>query len=107
MRDRAAFFRRTATADGYGNQQGGFAGTAYLTCWADFLEKTGNERIAAGRIEASRLGTLRVRSAAETLAVAMDDKVTVRGADWNIRSVAAMGRDGEMLEFVLETGVAL
>ena len=49
---------------------------------------------------------MRVRSAAETLAVQMDDMVQVRGQSWNIRSVAAVGRANEMIEFLLETGVA-
>jgi SPP1 family predicted phage head-tail adaptor len=106
MRDRAAFFRRVAASDGYGNEQSGFAAEPFLSCWADVLDKLGNERLEAGRLEASRVATLRVRSAAETLAVQMDDMVQVRGQSWNIRSVAAVGRANEMIEFLLETGVA-
>lgn len=107
MRDRAAFHRRAAGDDEYGNERLAFADAPFLTCWADILERMGREAVASGVVEASRMATLRVRFAPETSAILASDMVKVRGADWNIRSIAEVGRSGEMLEFLIETGVAI
>lgn len=106
MRDRAAFFRRQIVADGYGNERGAFPAEPFLSCWADMLERLGGERLEAGAIHAPRMATMRVRSAPETRAITEADMARVRGSDWNIRSIVAVGRNGEMLEFLLETEVA-
>ena len=77
-----------------------------FTVWADVRETTGKERLAAGRLEASRTATIRVRSTAMTKTISASDRLLARGAAWNILSAIAVGRDNAMIEFLCETGGA-
>lgn len=104
LRDRATFQRLVAGADIYGNTVNAWAD--HLTIWADVLESPGREAVAAGRIEAARSATMRVRRSPESLGLTAADRVFVRGRVWNIRSIGDVGRDRTMLELVIEVGVA-
>jgi len=104
LRDRVTFQRLVPGVDIYGNPVDAWAD--YLTIWADILETPGREAVAAGRVEASRTATMRVRRSIDTLALTEADRVTARDRSWNIRSIGAVGRDGSMLEIVIEAGVA-
>ncbi|SHF67454.1 phage head-tail adaptor, putative, SPP1 family [Loktanella atrilutea] len=77
-----------------------------FTVWADVRETTGKERLAAGRIEASRTATIRVRRTVQTRAIKESDQIRARGENWNIRSMIAVGNSGEAIEFLCEAGVA-
>lgn len=105
LRDRVTFQRQSDESDDHGNVLGEFED--HLTVWGDLRETPGKERIASGTVEATRLATLRVRYSADTAAITAADRVSARGAFWNIRSgpVQVLHAPSE-LEFTLETGVA-
>lgn len=123
LRDRVTFQRRGAGAvpgessgdtdefgnsipgsDEFGNVDAPFEDL--FTVWADMLEHTGKERLAAGRIEATRTATIRVRRTVRTKTITASDRLLARGAAWNILSAIAIGRDNAMIEFLCETGGA-
>jgi SPP1 family predicted phage head-tail adaptor len=105
LRDRITIQRATTGDDGYGNTVTGWADL--LTVWADVRETMGKERVDAGRVEASRTATIRVRASSATRALTEADRVIARGRPWNIRSVAEVGNDREMLDLLCEVGVAI
>lgn len=111
LRDRITFQRLTEGDDGYGNTVTGWAnmersaGVA-LTVWADVRETPGKERVEAGRVEASRTATIRIRASSEVAGITEGDRVMVRGSAWNIRSIAPVGNDRAMLDLLVEAGVA-
>lgn len=104
LRERVVFQRQVIADDGHGNDLASWSD--HLTVWADMLERLGGEKIAAGKLESSRLATVRVRSFTETRGLTEADRLMARGRAWNIRSIAAVGRKGEMLELLCEAGVA-
>ena len=104
LRDRITVQRLTQADDGYGNTVNGWAN--HLILWADVLETLGRERVAAGRIEAARTATIRIRASSDSKGITEADRVVCRGQVWNIRSIAAMGRSNALLEMLCETGVA-
>jgi len=105
LREKVQFKRLSGTKDAHGNVDQSW-GDLDQPVWADVLEGAGREQIAAGRLEAPRTATVRVRSATLTRSVTAADAVFARDAWWDIRSVAAMGRKGEELEFLCEERVA-
>lgn len=104
LRDRVAFQRATTGDDGYGNIT--TAWSDHLTVWANVRETLGKERVDAGRVEASRTATIRVRQSPDTLGLTEADRVLLHGKPWNIRSIARVGNDGAMLDILIEAGVA-
>lgn len=105
MRDRVTVQRQTAATDDYGNARSA-PWVPILTVWADMMERPGAERIASGAIEASRMATVRVRRSDAAAAVTAADRLVARGQVWNIRSIAAIGKDRALIEWTVETGVA-
>ena len=99
-----AFGNPLPPTDEFGNVDAAFEDL--FTVWADMLEHTGKERLAAGRIEAARTATIRVRRTVQTKTIAGSDRLLARGASWNILSVIRVGRDNAMIEFLCETGGA-
>ena len=110
LRDRIAVERNTTGDDGYGNQVVGWAALEVngkpLQLWANVRETPGKERVEAGRLEASRTATIRVRSSSLSRQISEADRVTVRGQIWNIRGIAALTDGRDMLEMICETGGA-
>lgn len=111
LRDRITFQRLTHGDDGYGNAVTGWADIARpsggaLTVWADMRETPGKERVEAGRVEASRTATIRIRASSEVAGVTEADRVMARGEAWNIRGIAPVGNDRAMLDLLVEAGVA-
>ena len=104
LRDRVTIQRATNSDDGFGNTISGWSDL--LTVWANVRETPGKEIVAAGRIEASRTATIRVRASSQSRGVTAADRVQARGQVWNIRSVAAVGDGRELIEFLCEAGVA-
>lgn len=92
--------------DGYGNTITGWADLPGGKLWASMRETPGKEAVAAGRIEASRTATIRVRASSLSRTITEKDRVQARGQTWNIRSVAAVGDGRELIEFLCEAGVA-
>lgn len=96
--------RATTGDDGYGNV---ITGWAYLlTVWANVRETPGKETVAAGRLEASRTATIRIRASSDAKAITPADRVLARGQIWNIRSIAAVDDGRSLLELLCEVGVA-
>lgn len=91
--------------DALGNSEGTFAD--HLPVWADMLEATGREKLAGGAMDAPRMATVRVRASAATRGLTTADVLRARGQDWNIRGIAEIGRKGEILELMVEAGVAI
>lgn len=105
LRERVTFQRAIPFDDGFGN---------VISGWADLMERSANIRetpgkevVAAGRIEAAKTATIRVRSCPATRGVTAADRVQARGMVWNIRSVLAVGDGRELIEFLCEAGVAV
>lgn len=106
MRDRVQFQRRQDLDDGYGNVKAGWADLG-VAWWCSMRETTGKERVAAGRVEASRTATLRVRDTTFTASVTTADAALIRGERWNIRANVPIGHDRAMRDLLLEVGVAV
>lgn len=104
LRDRVTVQRLVAGADDYGNTVNDWAD--HITLWADMLEGLGREAVAAGRIESARTATIRIRRSTDALGITAADRISARGAVWNIRSIVAVGRSNELLEMLCEAGVA-
>lgn len=102
--DRVTFQRLTVGADTYGNATNGWSD--HLTVWADVLESLGREIVAAGRVDAPRTATVRVRRNAASLGLTPADRMLCRGQLWNIRSIAAVSRERDALDILVEAGVA-
>ena len=105
LRDRVTVQRATHGDDGFGNTISGWSDL--LTIWANVRETPGKEVVAAGRIEASRTATIRVRASSQSRGVTAADRIIARGQCWNIRSVSAVGDGRELIEFLCEAGVAV
>ncbi len=105
FRERAVFERLNAEAiDAYGQPHS--AWEALFTRWADFRETTGKERINSGAVESGATGTLRIRYSSAAAGLTGADRVTIRGAVWNIRSVVQVNRQKNLIELLCERGVA-
>jgi len=104
LRDRVTFQRNTTGADQYGNVVDGWEDI--LTVWGDVLERLGGEKIRAGVPQAEHMATIRVRKSLDAVTVTEADRISARGQTWNIRSIAEVGRKGELLEILCEAGVA-
>ncbi|WP_338016370.1 phage head closure protein [Rhodovulum sulfidophilum] len=104
FRDRITIQRQGAEDDGHGNVVSEFEDL--LSLWADMREATGKEKISSGVVEASRMATIRIRFSSAARGITAADRVVARGQTWNIRSIARIGRVGEILEMLCETGVA-
>ena len=109
-RDQVTFQRGGGDGDEYGNPDSEWDDIEVdgqtLIVWGDLLEQPGRERLASGRPEAARAGTLRVWATPETRSVTAADRAVVRGQVWNIRSIQEVGRRRAELEMVIEAGVA-
>lgn len=106
FRDRVQFLRRGAVDDGLGNVRSAPLTALGDEVWADMLERLGEERNEAGALHAPRMATIRVRRWSFTETITEADAVTARGEIWAIRSIAAVGRKGEILEMTCERDVA-
>lgn len=100
LRDRITVQRATQGDDGFGNVVIGWSDL--LTVWANVRETPGKEVVAAGRIEANRTATIRVRASSQSRGITAADRVQARGRVWNIRSVSAVGDGRELIEFLCE-----
>lgn len=110
FRERARFERDPSQqsdaeglVDDYGNPISEWIEIA--TVGANLRETPGREALAAGRLESTKTGTLRVRASSLTRGISAVDRVFVRNSYWNIRSEPIQVDDrGMVLEFMIETG---
>ena len=77
-----------------------------VTVWARLRLDRGNEQVDAGRLEASESGVLTVRSSGTSREVTPEDRVIVKDAAYEIRSIINPDRRNIWLEMVVERGVA-
>ena len=66
------------------------------------VERSGREALRSGEVKSSRMATLTLRKSADTSGLTEGDRVTARGATWNIRSISQVDRAGAWLEMVIE-----
>lgn len=105
LRERVTFERNAAgSIDAYGNVYSGWSTLA--TRWGDIRERTGKEGIEGGALTDTGMATLRVRKDSTTGTVTAADRVSARGITWAIKNVIQTDRKGELLEMLLEKGVA-
>ena len=105
LRERATFQRLTSGAiDDYGNVYSGWSSVG--TRFADLRERTGKEAIEGGALTDVNMATMRCRLDSFTSTVTSADRVAVRGITWAIKNVIQPDAKGEMVEFLLERGVA-
>lgn len=107
MRQVAAFHRLDGVADGFGNADGGFAATPFLTVPGDLRVDRPRERLAAGRMESPQAAVLRLRWSPEAAAITPADKAVIDGVDWQVRGVTDPDGRRRWLDLSLETGVAV
>ena len=105
LRDRVTIQRATSGDDGYGNVHVGWVDL--MTVWANVRETTGKERVDAGRVEASRTATIRIRASSASRGITEADRIMARGKVWNIRSIADISPDRSILDILCEAGVAV
>lgn len=104
LRDRITIERQATVEDEFGNTRADWS--PLMSLWADMRETTGKERVEAGRVEASRTATIRVRKSGQSSIITEGDRIIARGEAWNIRSIAQADRMGKMLDMLCEVGVS-
>lgn len=104
FRDRVTFERMASTTDDFGNVTGSWASLASRS--ADLRERTGKEELSQGALQDVAAATMRVRKDSTTETVTVADRVSARGVTWAIRSIIQVDAKGEMIEMLIEKGVA-
>lgn len=102
MRARVVFERSVTAPDGAGGQSVGW-GVVY-SCRGKFTPERGRERLAAGRVEASLAGVLRIRSCAKARDVNEADRVRIDDELYQIRSISNPDQRNKYLEMSVERG---
>lgn len=105
MRDRVTLQRPQETPDGGGGFDLDWFTVA--TVWGRFMPERGNERVRAGRIEASVGAVVQVRHSSDVADVAPDWRAVIGGVAYNIRSVTQPDRRNRIIEMTVERGVAV
>ena len=107
MRERIAFDKRSASADGFGNTKGEWV--EQFAVRARRLPLTGGEDVMAGRLAGKQSFVLQIRSSSVTRAIdtawrARDTRG--HGAVYNIRTITNRDERSEYLDLLVEQGVA-
>lgn len=104
LRHRVTFQIENRTDDGGGGASIEWSTAA--TVWGSFAPERGNEKLEAGRLEASVAGLLKVRSSTETRAIeAGTHRVLIADQPYQIRSITNPDRRDRFLEMTVERGV--
>ena len=105
FRDRATFQRMAASVDDYGN--------VAAKSWSDLfsrsvelIERTGAIDDTFGALQDVSVARMKVRSDTQVKTITADDRVVARGTNWAIRSIAQVTAKGDVLEILVEKGVA-
>lgn len=102
MRALVVFERSVTAPDGAGGQSVGW-GVIY-SCRGKFTPERGRERLAAGRVEASLAGVLRVRSCVSARDVSEADRVLIDDVVFQILSISNPDQRNKYLEMSVERG---
>lgn len=111
LRDRAGFYQRALTSDGYGNTEGAFPDDPEFTVAANIKPRLGGEQVLAARLQGTHLANITVRTSARTRQVKTDWRVKNErtGEVYNIRSIIdpeqATSKRGRFIEMLVEKGV--
>lgn len=96
------FQRRAVGSDDYGNERGDFSDL--FATFASVQEALGNEVVAAGRLGEQMTATVLVRVSSSVLSLTTEDRAVLRGAFWDLRSIARVERLPRMMEILLQKG---
>ena len=102
FRDRVQLMRPQFGTDDYGNPAQGH--TPASTIWADVIERLGGEKLAAGRIENTRQAAVTVWARDLPEGFCESWRITSRGFEWSILSIATAGRSGALVEISISHG---
>lgn len=108
LEQRVRFERRATADDGFGNVEATWI--PLFTCWASLRPQSGREQMAAGRLESTLRGTLRVRRGADARGLRASDRVVFVagrfvGIVCNITATPFASADGSSIEMAIEEGV--
>lgn len=110
LRDPVTFQRLASGTDAIGNMKTG-AWANILSSpdyeWAEFRPERGQEKIAAGRLQSSTAGTLRVRKSSRTTGITTADSVVIDNMRWEIHDIYDPDRRGQYLEMMIERGASI
>lgn len=102
MRARVVFERAATAPDGAGGRSVSWG--ALWACRGKFTPERGRERLAAGRVEASLAGVLRIRSCVIARDVSEADRVLIDDEVFQIRSISNPDQRNKYLEMSVERG---
>ena len=105
LRDRATFQRMAASTDDYGNISAK-SWSNLFTRNVEIIERTGSIDDTFGTLQDVSVARIKVRSDSQVKTVTVEDRIVARGVNWAIRSIAQATAKGDMLEIVVEKGVA-
>ena len=105
FRDRATFQRMASTTDDYGNVTAS-SWSNIATRNAQLTERTGFQDDQHGALQDVAIARMKVRSDSTIKTITVADRVFARNTFWAIKSIATATPKGDILEFVLEKGVA-
>lgn len=77
------------------------------TSWGSLKLLGGAEQLAAGRLEASSLATLTIRSSVAARAIDESYRVTIDGVVYQIRGIGNEDQRNRFLSMTVEAGVAI
>ena len=105
FRERVTFQRMAATTDDFGNTTAA-SWSNIATRSAQFVERTGFEDDQQGALQDVAIARMKVRTDTTMKTITVADRVLARNTYWAIRSIINATPKGDILELVLEKGVA-
>ena len=105
FRERVTFQRMASTTDDYGNVTAA-SWSNIVSRNAELTERTGFQNDEQGALQDVAIARMKVRSDTQIKAVTIADRVSARNTLWAIKSISTATPKGDILECVLEKGVA-
>ena len=105
FRERVTFQRMASTTDDYGNVTAA-SWSNIVSRNAELTERPGFQNDEQGALQDVAIARMKVRSDTQIKAVTIADRVSARNTLWAIKSISTATPKGDILEFVLEKGVA-
>ena len=105
FRERVTFQRMASTTDDSGNVTAA-SWSNIVRRNAELTERTGFQNDEQGVLQDVAIARMKVRSDTQIKAITIADRVSARNTLWAIKSISTATPKGEILEFVLEKGVA-
>lgn len=102
---RVRFERRGTIADVDGNVVAGPWSTLF-TVWGSIRIEAGRELVAQGRLSSPTGAVIRIRRSSQSVQITSDDRAVVNGEVYAIHSIRDADARREMLDLVVESGVA-